>query len=458
MDKKVTNSFRIKILVFQVLCAGIAVSLGMMWGVKWELSKYENKFYNNIVIADVEVGNKTIDEAISFVEDHYLYKFLESNLSVSLNEQTFKAPIKNFFIDSNLNDIVETAFNYPKELTFLEKFQLLIGKTKKVFDIQINFDRVAMDAFVESIVAQVGHPGQNAMIRMSHDKGASDPNKINITPHVPGTHIDKEALVQEIEVALNERSSLVIDGAPFMSVKEPTITTESLQTIDTLIASTDTIFTPGTGSATNIKVSAQVIDGILLMPGDTFSFNDSIGNTTLEKGYTYAPSIINSKYVQDLGGGVCQLSSTLYNTALRAGLGSVSRRPHSKPSSYVPLGLDATISWGSIDYQFENTLNYPIYIEAYTKTNRLYVNMYSNSSLKDTKYKIKSEVYKVLSSPVQYITDSTLPKGTKKLVQPGEEGYQVKVIREVYEKDTLKDTEVISYDTYKPTPTIYKQG
>ena len=137
---------------------------------------------------------------------------------------------------------------------------------------------------------------------------------------------------------------------------------EVLSQINTCISSFSTSL--GTSSITrisNIEVCAKAINGKILMPGEIFSFNEVVGKRTKERGYKEAPVIVNNKVESGLGGGICQVSSTLYNAVLIAGIHNIDRTHHSFPSEYVELGLDATVDWENIDFKFTNTLEYPIY-------------------------------------------------------------------------------------------------
>ena len=265
-------------------------------------------------------------------------------------------------------------------------------------------------------------------------------------------------MVADIKKALQEQISVQIDMENYLQHTAPSVTTEMLQQVNARVSRYSTQFKLNSGNQTNIALAAKTINGTCLLPGDTFSFNDIVGDTTLEKGYTYAPVIANSKLIQGVGGGVCQVSSTLYNAMLLTGLTATERQPHSKPSSYVPLGQDATIDWGTIDFKFKNTLEYPLYICAYTENNMLYVDLYSNKSLLDTTYVVENDIYETLSSPVRFINDSSLPKGTTTLSSAGSKGYRVKVIRKKYQNDELVDTTTISSDVYHSSPTVYRRG
>jgi len=133
---------------------------------------------------------------------------------------------------------------------------------------------------------------------------------------------------------------------------------------------------------------ANKIDDLLLMPGNEFSYEQSVGPVIQANGYTYAPVISDGKLIQGIGGGVCQVSSTLYNTQLKAGILPTERRNHSHPVSYVPRGLDATLASGSIDYKFKNTHEYPIVINTHTEGGKLTIELWSNEhALKGIEYK-----------------------------------------------------------------------
>jgi len=255
--------------------------------------------------------------------------------------------------------------------------------------------------------------------------------------------------------------AIIINDNKVLTVEEieASITKTMLLNIDTKIASFSTSYQGSpSGRATNIKVATKPINGILLMPDDIFSFNKIVGNRTKENGYFDAKVIVNNKIESGIGGGVCQVSTTLYNAILRTGMRSLERKNHSLPSSYVDIGLDATVSWDHLDYKFKNTLGYPVIIECYTSNAQLYFNVYSNAKLANKTYTIENDVYEVIKPPIQYIYDRTYKETSPKLTGHGSNGYKVRVIRKTYENGLLCNSEVISNDTYKPTPTVYTVG
>ncbi len=445
MVKEINKGFILKLLLIQIFCGLTSLSLGVKWGISLDLSQYDQRIYKNIIIAGIDVGGLTPNEAHDKVKTEYLDKRLQKTIVLTLEDQLFTASPKTFFTDSDLNEVITKAYSYPLSLNFVEKWFFLLSDQQQQFDVTLNFNDKAAHLFIEDIILKINKDATDAAISIHND------GTIAITPHSNGYIINKRTLLTELKSSLDSSMDSTINLLDYSIKKTPAYTTDLLAYVDTCITSFSTSFTPDTGKATNIKLSAQAINGTFLAPGDTFSFNEILGETTAEKGYKYAPVIVNSRISQGLGGGVCQVSSTLYNAILKTGLYPKNRKPHSKPVNYVPLGLDATVSWNSIDFQFQNTLDYPIYIQSYVKENQIYVNIYSNHTLKNKAYKLKSEVYQVLPPRFQYVSKPGTPSGDKKLVRTGSPGYKVKVTRETYEKDKLQETEVISLDTYPPS-------
>lgn len=123
----------------------------------------------------------------------------------------------------------------------------------------------------------------------------------------------------------------------------------------------------------NLKLASIAIDNVILKPGEVFSYNAHLGPTTKDRGFEKAKIIVNGEEKEGYGGGVCQISSTLYNAAKNAGLEIIERHPHSKKVSYIEKGKDAATSYGVIDLKFKNTFYHPIRIDSYIDGNTVYV-------------------------------------------------------------------------------------
>lgn len=128
-----------------------------------------------------------------------------------------------------------------------------------------------------------------------------------------------------------------------------------------------------TPRVTNLKLASEAINSVILQPNEVFSYNAHVGPTTQARGFAKAKIIVDGQEKEGYGGGVCQISSTLYNAAKNAGLEIIERHPHSKEVAYVGKGKDAATSYGGVDLKFKNTLNHPIKIDSYISGNTVYV-------------------------------------------------------------------------------------
>ncbi|MCD8334876.1 MAG: VanW family protein [Clostridiales bacterium] len=280
-------------------------------------------------------------------------------------------------------------------------------------------------------------------------------NDYAIVASVTGVSFDQDTVQAALDAAA-EGETVAID----LDYQEPEVTTQKLE---------DNLFVDYLGSYTtkvsgtsnrisNVKLAAEKISGTILLSGQVFSYNGTVGERTAENGFKEAAAYLNGDTVQELGGGICQVSSTLYAATLYANLEIVERHNHTYASSYIDLGLDATVSWEGPDYQFCNNTSYPIkivadYSDGYvsvtllgTKTNDNYVNIVSET--RDTiSY---STIEKDDSS--QYVGESTV-------TQKGENDYKVQTYRQIYDSDgnLLSETEE-AYSSYSKHDEIVYVG
>lgn len=217
-------------------------------------------------------------------------------------------------------------------------------------------------------------------------------------------------------------------------------------------------FTPGgrenENRNTNLKLASEAIDGYVVMPGETFSYNEVVGKRTAEKGYKAATAYSGGQMVQSIGGGVCQGASALYYAALMADLEIVERRAHTYDSDYVPLGMDATVSWGSIDFKFTNNTSYPIKIVSYAYGGGFYVRLVGTNTKSyyvEMEYEIISQTEPEIKYKV-YDYSSGLQDGD--VLEKGHVGYKVKSYRCKYDSKTkeLISREYEAASTYKTYP------
>ncbi|MBO5505332.1 MAG: VanW family protein [Clostridia bacterium] len=202
--------------------------------------------------------------------------------------------------------------------------------------------------------------------------------------------------------------------------------------------------------STNVKLATERINGVELMPGEVFSYDNTIGSRTTANGFKMAGVYINNKQELGIGGGICQVSSTLYAATLYANFEIVERVSHSLPVSYMPDGMDATISEGYIDFRFKNTSEYPVRIVATATNGTMKVSILGVKD-KDIEVEIISSRTGVLPSKTVRTADETIPQGYKKVTTKGTDGYTVSSVRVVRKNGKEIDREVLTRSRYNAT-------
>lgn len=208
----------------------------------------------------------------------------------------------------------------------------------------------------------------------------------------------------------------------------------------------------------NVQLAAQKCSGTILLPGEVFAYNQVVGQRTEAAGFKKAGAYSNGETVQELGGGVCQDSSTLYCAALYANLEIVERHNHSYVSSYVPIGMDATVSWGGPDFQFRNNTDYPIKVVASYANSKVTFQIVGTKT-DDYSVKITTETIGTTAPTVQEVPDDTLEAGTTQVADKGHTGYKVQSYRHVYDANgnvVYEGKESLS--SYKMTPKVIHVG
>ncbi|MGE5454963.1 MAG: VanW family protein [Methylocystaceae bacterium] len=236
--------------------------------------------------------------------------------------------------------------------------------------------------------------------------------------------------------------------------QQPAITAEQLEPVRDMLAVYVTSFTPEpVNRAININLSAQRVNNTLLLPDKTLSLNQIVGERTAANGFKPAPVYQNGKTVDDLGGGLCQLASTLYNAVVAADLKVTERQPHSYPVDYVEPGQDATVAWDQHDLKFINTTGSPVLVTARSQAGKLQVRIYGQAIDPGKEIKLVTQK-KTIAPEVNIITNKRLTGGKQVIQQKGSPGYEAIT----YRVETKNGKEVsrtqVSTDTYQSRPWI----
>lgn len=281
-------------------------------------------------------------------------------------------------------------------------------------------------------------------------------NPFTLYPHVDG--VDFAISMEEAKKLLEEdKEEYVIP----LKITHPAVTTDKIgsEGFPDLLGEFSTTYNAGaTARTTNLKLASNKINNTVVMPGETFSYNKVVGKRTVAAGYKEAPTYAGGKVVNDIGGGICQITSTLYNAVIFANLDIVSRSNHQFVPSYVKAGRDATVVYGAIDFKFKNTRKYPIKIKSSVSGGVAKIQIYGMKE--ETEYDVKIETKITGSIPMQttYEDDPTLEQGKEKVVQKGHNGTYSEAYKVVYLNGKVVSRTLLSKDKYNQMSTIIKRG
>ena len=279
----------------------------------------------------------------------------------------------------------------------------------------------------QTMTAQEIHDATAGVVKNAGYDAATD----TITPEQIGAEFDVSA-AQAVMDAAQPGETVTIDA----QVEMPAVTAEELQGVlfRDVLGECRTHVSGTSARINNVKLSAQACNGVVLNTGDVFSYNETTGQRTTAKGYQAAPAYVGGETVDEVGGGVCQTSSTIYYACLRANLEITERYAHRYVPAYIDWGMDATVSWGGPDYKFTNNTNYPIKIVATYSKGYLTVKILG-TNVDGSYVKMTNEVLSKTPWETVYKDDPTLPAGTEKVTTTPYTGYKVKSYRNVYSTD-----------------------
>ena len=416
--------------------------------------------------------DKAVNEAISLGKDgniitnnyNILFALLgKKNIKVdmSINEEQIKDEIEN--IQTNIpGTIIEPDYYVENDKLIITPGQEgikisvdnLINRIKNTLKtassnqqyIEIPMDNVWPDKIdIEKIHDEIYKEVQDAYLTE---------NPITIHPEVEGVDFDIEEAKKILE---NDSEQYEIP----LKITKPNVTMEKIgaEAFPNKISFYSTRYDGGdVNRSTNLELACEKINDVIVLPGETFSYNKTLGERSKAAGYKTAKVYENGEVVDGIGGGICQISSTLYNAVLKANLEIVERRNHQFITSYVEEGRDATVAYGVTDFKFKNSRKYAIKIKASASNGVATIEIFGIKE--DVEYQISFDTKTISTIPytVKYIDDNTLKTGTEVVKQKGANG----IVTETYLIKSLNGQVVsntlLSKDTYSAMQRIVLRG
>lgn len=365
------------------------------------VSLYEYRAYPSQKIESIYIDGLDKQEIEKVIYDMEK-DFLNKSIKINIDGEIYSKPIS--FFDAkikNREETVKRTIEYRKDDFWINKaFILILNNVLEVekdisknYSLEFSYNEEKIDEFIKDIADSHNIKAKEPSINM-YEYGVFE-----IKEGKDGREINIDELEKMVSNSITDVNK--IDEEIYIeSIKsKPKYTKEDIDCIDSKISSYTTIYSTGTGRAKNVEIGAERINGTLLMPGESFSLNKVVLARTRANGYKTAPEYRNGKVVDGVGGGICQVSTTVYGAQLRAGILPIERHPHSMTVSYAPIGLDAAIAGDILDLKFENPYDYPVYIYTNTSGGRLTVEFWSNiNATNGIRYEPKSYAISALKA------------------------------------------------------------
>ncbi len=409
---------------------------------------------DNIYIGDVDVSGMKAEEAQQALQAQ-VSEFQEMTVTLTVDDQSVEVTLKELGFDMVASDeLVKKAVSYAKSGSILKRYRTMqnLKEEKKLYEVSYAVDREVIEQTLAEKITHMENEAKDASI-------VRENGQFVITDEVVGISIDVDASAKTIEKYFNNEWNQT-SGTIALDVKagEPKITRADLETIQDVLGTFTTHCGTGGGRVQNIVTGAAHINGALLMPGEEYSANAAMEPYTKENGFAEAGSYENGKVVQSMGGGICQVSSTLYNAIILSEVEIVERAAHSMLVGYVKPSMDAAIAGDFKDLKFKNNKETPIYIEGYVKGGYVTFTIYGKETRPENR-EIKFESEVISSTPAGKKFEATGDKiGTFKQASSGYAGTKAKLWKVIYENGAEVERVVVNNSNYMKSPAIWHVG
>lgn len=411
----------------------------------YSIGRTGNIFQNNYEILKCLIDGINIEPQLSYKEDilNNVISDINTKIPGALKEYSYYIENGNLIITAGVQGIAAQEERLKTQIvsaisSSTEEDDEIQIPTKVVEPKQIDMNKIHQEIYTEPKDAYY----------------TTEP--FTIYPHVDG--VDFAISMEEAVAMVQTPSTEYIVPLKYTS---PAVTTNKIGTeaFPNLLSTFSTKYDiTNQNRSNNLALAAQKINGTILMPGEEFSYNKVVGERTIAAGYKEAKIYSAGKIVDGLGGGICQISSTLYNTALYANLEITSRRNHQFTTSYVKAGLDATVVYGSTDFKFVNSRKYPIKIVAEVKNGIAKMDIYGVKEEVEYEVKLEPVVLNYIPYKTQYVTDTSLAKGEQVVKQKGSNGCKTVTYKYLLQNGNIISKTEISRDTYNAVPKIVHVG
>ncbi|HAU31094.1 MAG: VanW family protein [Desulfotomaculum sp. 46_296] len=387
-----------------------------------------------VEVRDIKLQGLNHGECLNVLEQ-LQKKMLATSIVLKCKERQMVIPLRDLDFCIDIQATADDALSIGRTGAIFSRLKkrLTVKQRGYKLPLRLLINKNKFEQKVKIFNSTIGSPAKDAAFRVSKA------DRIEVIPGHNGIGVSPEtAYRQLVDYLVKNKGKPELDLN--LVIIKPNRTTEMVESMGLkgLLAYHTTSFDPGNvGRTYNIRVAANALDGLLVPPGQEVSFNKVVGPRSTEAGYKNAKVIINDEFVDGIGGGVCQVSTTLYNAIILSNLEILERTNHSLPIPYVPIGRDATVVYGLSDLRFRNNTESFIYIRSFVSGGYLTFKIYGNTDYK-LPVSISTKIVKVFEPKTILKDDPNLKKGEQVVKQQGSKGYEVVANRITWEKGVRK--------------------
>ncbi|MGI5949572.1 VanW family protein [Peptoniphilus sp.] len=407
--------------------------------------------HKGVKIEGIAVSNLSKDQAKDVVKKETDKRIREHEINFTYGDKEYTYSLQRFGYTLNLDDAIEKAYEVGRSDSGIKNF------------FQITFSPI----FNKNIIAE-GDINRDALDNVLYDLNAKtyikpvdsyikvNPNgEVVVVKEKIGQYLDNDEFTKLIEADFINKDKIEL---PIYKT-EPNVKSDYFAGIDKLYAEFETNYSSSPkGRKENIKIASSKFNNLKVEPGQEISFNDVVGEITADKGFKTATVIVGGKSESGIGGGVCQVSTTLYNSLVMSDLEIVERHNHSRPINYVDLGTDAAVVSNYKDLKFKNNTENPILIMADANGENLSFKVFGNSKDRDYTVKMVPQLLGVVSPNVITTYSDNISEGQEVVKESGAKGYSYVTYKEVIRDGKVVSKEKLSNSYYVPKDKVVVIG
>ncbi len=412
---------------------------------------------DGVYVNAIPLGGMTEQEAEQTLNE-YVDGLKATTVSFSIDGQKETTTLGELGFQADSHTFIQEAAAVGKTGNLIQRYKDIkdVEEETMQFEMTFTIDDAAIRTYVEGLQEKYSVEGKNAELERKN-------GKFIVTPHVNGRKVDVEGNISQLQAAIgqwNKTDPIQLELA--VEEDRPQYTEEDLKKIDTILGSyTTEYYSANAGRSQNVENGARLVNGSILYPGDVLSVDEKLRPYTIENGYGLGGAYVAGEVVDSIGGGICQVSTTLYNAVLYAELEVVERKNHSMTVNYVPLSRDAAIAGDYKDLKFRNNLDLPIYVEGIAGGGRITFNIYGceTRDVKNRRIEFESKTTAVRQPGEDVVKeDPTKPTSYEEVTQNAFTGYSAELYKLTYENDKLVSRELVNSSYYNASPRYVTKG